>query len=79
MFPSQTQGMLQRGFLARSWGPHFQSLPKILRRVPYPVESFDFKFVLNRSPSPLLDGICNVLGNQADLLDQLNDGQANDF
>jgi len=74
-----TQGMPQADFPAGSWGPDFQSLSKILRRVAYPVESLDFKFVSNRPPLPLLDGICNVLGNQADLPDQLDEGQANAF
>jgi hypothetical protein len=53
--------------------------PAILRRVAYPVEPLDFKFVLNHPQSPLLDGIGNVLGEQTDLLDQLDDGQANEF
>jgi hypothetical protein len=57
----------------------FQSLSKMPRSVPYPVEPLDFKFVSDRAAPPLLDGIYNVLGEQTDLLDQLDDGRANEF
>jgi hypothetical protein len=69
----------QRVKATRSFDSNSQSLPQILRRVPYPVEPLDFKFVSNHPTPPLLDGICNVLGNQAGLLDQSDDGQANEF
>jgi hypothetical protein len=57
----------------------FQSLSQILCRVAYPVEPFDFKFVLNCLPPPLLDGFHERLGKEPDLLDQSEDYQANEF
>jgi hypothetical protein len=56
-----------------------KSLPKILRRVAYPVEPLGFMFVQNDLPPSLLDGIRDCLGKQAGLFDQLEDGQANEF
>jgi len=56
-----------------------KSLPKILRRVAYPVEPLSFKFVQNDLPLSLLDGIRDRLGKQPDLFDQLEEGQANEL
>jgi hypothetical protein len=56
-----------------------KSLPKILRRVAYPVEPLGFKFVQNDLPPSLACGIRDSLGKQAGLFDQLEDGQANEF
>jgi hypothetical protein len=54
-------------------------LPKILRRVAYPIEPFGFKVVPNVLPPPLLDGNHDRLGKQPGLFDQLEDRQANEF
>ncbi len=56
-----------------------KSLSTILRRVAYPVEPFDFKFVQNALPPPLLGGNRERLGKQPDLFDQLEEGQANEL
>src|SRR6266513_69384 len=57
----------------------FLSLPKILRRVAYPVEPFGFKSVQNGPPPPLLGGNRDRLGEQPRLFDQLDDCQANEL
>jgi len=56
-----------------------KSLPKILRRVAYPVEPFGFKSVQNGPPPPLLGGNRDRLGEQPGLFDQLDDCQANEL
>jgi len=53
-----------------------KSPSKILRRVAYPVEPFGFKFVSNRQPPPLLDGIRDRLGKKPSPTDN---GQANEL
>jgi hypothetical protein len=45
--------------------------------VAYPVEPLGFKFLLNHPQPPLLDGIRDRLGKEADLFDQQKDRQAN--
>jgi len=54
-------------------------LPKILRRVAYPIEPFGVKFVPNDLPPPLLDRNHDRLGKQPGLFDQLDDCQANEL
>src|SRR5437867_10450713 len=56
-----------------------KSLPKILRRVAYPVEPFGFKSVQNGPPLPLLGGNRDRMGEQPRLFDQLDDCQANEL
>src|SRR6267143_2081911 len=56
-----------------------KSLPKILRRVAYPVEPFGFAFAQNDLPPPLLDGNRDRLGERPGLIDQLDDCQANEL
>jgi len=46
-----------------------KSLPKILRRVAYPVEPFGFKSVQNGPPAPLLGGNRDRLGEHPRLFD----------
>ena len=41
-----------------------KSLPAVLRRIAYPVEPFDFKFVQNGLLPPLLEGQRDRLGKQ---------------
>ena len=53
--------------------------PAILRRVANPVEPFGFPFVQDRLLLSLLAGVGHRLRQRADLLDELNDGQANVF
>jgi len=67
------------GFLTRSPGSNFQSLPQILGRVAYPVEPFGFKFVSNRLLPPVLEGIRDSLRKQPNLLDQLDDRHTNEL
>src|SRR6185369_7701215 len=55
------------------------SFPKIFRRVDNPVASFGLKLIQDGLPLPLLDGVPDALGNQADLLDQLNEGQPDEL
>ena len=54
-------------------------LPTILRRVADPVEPFDFKFLQNVLPPPLLDGIGDSLRKQPGLFSQLEGGQVNEL
>jgi hypothetical protein len=56
-----------------------KSLPKILRRVAYPVEPLGFNFVSNRQPTPLFDGIRDRLGKKPSLPGRLDDGQENEL
>jgi hypothetical protein len=55
------------------------SFPAILRRVENPVEPFGLMFVQDCLTLPLLDGLPDAPGNQADLFDQFNDGQPEQF
>lgn len=52
------------------------SPPSILRRVPYPVEPFDFELPLRELPSPLLKGEPCGFWKQPGLFEQVDDGQA---
>ena len=54
-----------------------RSLPKILRRVAYPVEPFRFKFVQNDLSPPIPAGICERSGKRPGPLEQMEDCQAN--
>jgi hypothetical protein len=65
--------------LAETWSDEKKSLPKVLRRVAYPVEPFGFMFIPRDLPPPLPDGIRDRLGKAADLFDQLEKGQAHEL
>jgi hypothetical protein len=54
-------------------------LPAILQRVANPVQPFGFTLVQDDLPLPLLDGVRDVFGDRADLLDHLDNGQINQF
>jgi hypothetical protein len=56
-----------------------KSSPAILQRVANPIQPFGFTFVQDSLMLSLLDGIRDSFGNQADLLDQLEKSQANEF
>jgi hypothetical protein len=49
-------------------------LSSILLRIADPVEPFYFELVQNNLLPPLLEDICDNLGKQAGLFDQLEDG-----
>ena len=55
------------------------SLAQILRRITDPVEAFGFLFVPRNLPPSLLDGIRDGLGEETNLFDQLEEGQANEL
>jgi hypothetical protein len=58
---------------------HHKLSPAILRRVANPVEPFGFPFVQDRLPLSLPAGICNRLGQRADLFEQLNECLTNEL
>jgi hypothetical protein len=55
------------------------SLPKILGRVAYPVESFGFMLIEHDLLPPLPGRIRDDLWQQEGLFEQLDDGKANEF
>ena len=66
-------------FLDRFRASGFRSLSKILVRIAYSIQPFDFKFVQHGLPPPSLDGIGDRLGKQPGLFDQLDECQVDEF